>query len=301
MSPSHQSISRRHRRATAPSQPASAGLSAITKAELFSGARHSTRVVTAFCQPYQCLPFDDLCAEPYGLIRADLLRRGEHVPPRDSVIAAPARAHDRILVTHHLRDFAPIVGLRLEDWEAESTHPPGDCTTSPPARRRRFFLRGTSDIGDSVQGPAARSTRRVRRPGRGWLPASLGAHIPGIQPEVPDADRTRTIVHRAAAGIWAGSRTRPRQVFPSPSSATNRLRTRTVRGFLRESGVVGCRRRHLRVRQEHEAHPLPPQERIVEAVKDDAPCPAQEIQLHLAFPPVRPFVAGKEFLETPVR
>ena len=106
--------------------PGSVRLSAITTAELFSGARHSTRVVTAFCQPYQCLPFDDLCAEPYGPIRADLLSRGEHVPFMDLVIAATARAHDLILVTHHLRDFAPIVGLRLEDWEAESTHPPGD-------------------------------------------------------------------------------------------------------------------------------------------------------------------------------
>jgi len=100
-------------------------LSAITKAELFYGARHSKRVrdniqlVAAFCKPYHCLPFDDLCAEHYGLIRADLISRGENVPPMDLLIAATARAHDLILVTHNLRDFAPIIGLRLEDWEAE--------------------------------------------------------------------------------------------------------------------------------------------------------------------------------------
>jgi tRNA(fMet)-specific endonuclease VapC len=105
--------------------PKSIHLSAITKAELFYGARHSKRVkenlqlVTRFCKPYQCLPFDDLCAEHYGLIRADLVARGENVPPMDLLIAATARAHDLILVTHNLRDFAPIIGLKLEDWETE--------------------------------------------------------------------------------------------------------------------------------------------------------------------------------------
>lgn len=105
--------------------PQSIHLSAITKAELFYGARHSKRVsenlqlVTSFCKPYQCLPFDDLCAEHYGLIRADLVSRGENVPPMDLLIAATARAHDLILVTHNLRDFASIIGLKLEEWEAE--------------------------------------------------------------------------------------------------------------------------------------------------------------------------------------
>ena len=103
--------------------PQSIRLSAITKAELFSGARHSRRVsenlqlVAAFCRPYQRLPFDDLCAEHCGLIRADLVSRGEHIPLMDLVIAATARAHDLTLVTHTRRDFAPIVGLKLEDWE----------------------------------------------------------------------------------------------------------------------------------------------------------------------------------------
>jgi tRNA(fMet)-specific endonuclease VapC len=105
--------------------PQDVRVSVITKAELFYGARHSKRVrenvrlVTSFCEPFQCLPFDDICAEHYGSIRADLVSRGENVPPMDLLIAATARAHDLILVTHNLRDFAPIVGLRLEDWEVE--------------------------------------------------------------------------------------------------------------------------------------------------------------------------------------
>jgi tRNA(fMet)-specific endonuclease VapC len=85
-------------------------------------------LVTAFCKPYQCLPFDELCAEHYGLIRADLISRCEDVPPMVLLIIATARAHDLILVIHNLRDFAPIIGLTLEDWEAEKlgVPPPPD-------------------------------------------------------------------------------------------------------------------------------------------------------------------------------
>ena len=46
----------------------------------------------------------------------------------DLLITAIARTHDLILVTHNLRDFALIVDLRLEDWEAEEPDvppPPG--------------------------------------------------------------------------------------------------------------------------------------------------------------------------------
>jgi tRNA(fMet)-specific endonuclease VapC len=112
--------------ALAPSnRPQHVRLWAITKAGLVYGARHSKRVneklqlVTAFCTPYQCLPFDNLCAEHHGLIRTDLVGPGEHVPPIDLVIAATARAHDLTLVTHNRRGFAPIIVLTLEDGEAE--------------------------------------------------------------------------------------------------------------------------------------------------------------------------------------
>jgi tRNA(fMet)-specific endonuclease VapC len=32
------------------------------------------------------------------------------------MIAATARAHDLTLVTHNTREFARVVGLKLEDW-----------------------------------------------------------------------------------------------------------------------------------------------------------------------------------------
>ena len=33
------------------------------------------------------------------------------------LIAATARAHDLILVTHNTKEFSRVVGLQIEDWE----------------------------------------------------------------------------------------------------------------------------------------------------------------------------------------
>jgi tRNA(fMet)-specific endonuclease VapC len=105
--------------------PSEIRLSAISKAELLFGARRSARagdnlrLLTRFFAPFICLPFDDACAEHYGVIRADLTARGQTIGPRDLLIAATARAHDLTLVTHNRREFSRVVGLELEDWEAE--------------------------------------------------------------------------------------------------------------------------------------------------------------------------------------
>ena len=99
-------------------------LSSVTKAELLYGARHSARVqdnlrvLAKFFLSFSSLPFDDLCAEHYGQIRADLEDHGQPIGPNALLIAAVARAHDLVLVTHDTREFSRIVGLRLEDWES---------------------------------------------------------------------------------------------------------------------------------------------------------------------------------------
>jgi tRNA(fMet)-specific endonuclease VapC len=105
--------------------PHEIGISAITRAELLYGARRSGRVsenlrlLGQFFAPFVSLPFDEQCAEHYGAIRADLATRGRPIGPNDLLIAATARAHDLTLVTHNLREFARVVGLKLEDWERE--------------------------------------------------------------------------------------------------------------------------------------------------------------------------------------
>lgn len=103
--------------------PAEIALCSIVKAELIFGARNSQYVeanlqrLKSFFGPLASLPFDDRCAEEYGQIRADLKRQGKLIGPNDLLIAATARAHDAILVTHNIEEFNRIIGIRLEDWE----------------------------------------------------------------------------------------------------------------------------------------------------------------------------------------
>lgn len=104
--------------------PGEIALCSIVKAELLYGARHSQRVeanlqlLARFFAPLVSLPFDDRCAEETGLIRADLAGQGSPIGPNDLLIAATARAHDAVLITHNSGEFARVTGLRMEDWEA---------------------------------------------------------------------------------------------------------------------------------------------------------------------------------------
>lgn len=106
-------------------QPGEIALCSIVKAELLYGARHSRQVeanlqlLKRFFSPLASLPFDDRCAEEAGQIRADLSAQGKPVGPNDLLIAATARAHDAVLVTHNTREFSRITGMRMEDWEDE--------------------------------------------------------------------------------------------------------------------------------------------------------------------------------------
>lgn len=109
--------------------PSEIRLCSIVKAELVHGARRSARIaenlqlLQHFFEPFTCLPFDDVCAEQYGIIRADLAREGALIGPNDLMIAATARAYDLILVTHNVGEFSRVVGLQIEDWESPLTFP----------------------------------------------------------------------------------------------------------------------------------------------------------------------------------
>jgi tRNA(fMet)-specific endonuclease VapC len=98
-------------------------LSSVVKAELLYGARKSTRtaenlrLLERFFETIASLPFDDRCAEEYGVLREELERSGKPIGPNDLMIAATARAHRAVLVTHSVREFSRVAELRLEDWE----------------------------------------------------------------------------------------------------------------------------------------------------------------------------------------
>lgn len=98
-------------------------MSTVVKAELFHGARRSQRVaenlklLQQFFQPFVSLPFDDPCAEQYGIIRTQLEREGRPIGPNDLMIAATALAHDLVLVTNNTGEFSRVAGLAIEDWQ----------------------------------------------------------------------------------------------------------------------------------------------------------------------------------------
>jgi tRNA(fMet)-specific endonuclease VapC len=104
--------------------PSELRISSVTRAELLFGARRSARVaenlglLSAFFAPIMSLAFDDACAEHYGALRASLAAAGRPIGPNDLLIAATALAHDLTLVTHNLREFSRVAGLKIEDWEA---------------------------------------------------------------------------------------------------------------------------------------------------------------------------------------
>lgn len=107
----------------ADSDPAQIALCSVVKAELLFGARRSARradnlrLLESFFEPLASLPFDDACAERYGVIRSELESAGTPIGPNDLMIAATALAHGATLVTNNVKEFSRVAGLRLEDWE----------------------------------------------------------------------------------------------------------------------------------------------------------------------------------------
>ena len=95
----------------------------VVKAEMFYGSERSARrernlaVQRTFFARYKSLSFDDVAAERYAVIRADLEGRGQAIGANDLLIAAIALAHDLTLVTHNISEFSRVTKLRLEDWE----------------------------------------------------------------------------------------------------------------------------------------------------------------------------------------
>jgi tRNA(fMet)-specific endonuclease VapC len=98
------------------------GISSITLAELRHGVAKSTRrdqnsaALDRFLLPLGIAAFDDLAADLYGTIRADLETAGKPIGPLDTLIAGHALSLNVVLVTHNVAEFRRVVGLRIEDW-----------------------------------------------------------------------------------------------------------------------------------------------------------------------------------------
>jgi tRNA(fMet)-specific endonuclease VapC len=62
------------------------------------------------------LPLDRVAARLAAEVDAALTMEGNRIGPLDTLIAGTALAHGATLVTHNVRGFARVSGLKLVDW-----------------------------------------------------------------------------------------------------------------------------------------------------------------------------------------
>ncbi len=100
-------------------------MSAITFAELMSGAKKSQHVeenlarLNALGELLDIRPFDKQATVCYGDVRSSLEKRGETIGGNDLLIAAHALSLGWTLVTNNEREFNRIEGLKIENWAEE--------------------------------------------------------------------------------------------------------------------------------------------------------------------------------------
>jgi tRNA(fMet)-specific endonuclease VapC len=99
-------------------------ISAVTRAELRFGVRRlrgAIRLaveVERFLSGVHTLPWDEIAADQFAEVRADLERGGTHMGTMDTMIAAHAKAIGAILVTNNVKHFHKVRGLTVENWTA---------------------------------------------------------------------------------------------------------------------------------------------------------------------------------------
>ena len=101
------------------------GISTITLAELHFGARKSLhpeknlKALNQFIIPLEIVDFDVNATIEYGLIRAELEKKGTPIGPLDTLIGAHAKSLDLTLVTNNEKEFIRIPDLKIENWTKE--------------------------------------------------------------------------------------------------------------------------------------------------------------------------------------
>jgi tRNA(fMet)-specific endonuclease VapC len=97
-------------------------VSAITRSELEYGVAVSPRRdrdqrnLAIFLQHIQVLDYPSDASLDYAQIRAILKTRGAIIGANDLLIAAHSRCLGITLVTNNTREFARVLGLKIENW-----------------------------------------------------------------------------------------------------------------------------------------------------------------------------------------
>jgi len=96
-------------------------ISVITYAEIMFGLKkyYSKQLdfwLNEVLKRFNIISFDDSSAEIYGEIRAALEKSGTPLDNMDILIAASAFSVKAVLVSHNIKHFSRIKGLKVEDW-----------------------------------------------------------------------------------------------------------------------------------------------------------------------------------------
>ncbi len=100
-------------------------VSSITIAELEYGVAKSQFpeknkiALIEFLSIFNILPFDDIDAVEFGMIKTDLEKKGKIIGPMDLLIAGQAKSKKLILVTNNIKEFERVEGLKIENWVKE--------------------------------------------------------------------------------------------------------------------------------------------------------------------------------------
>jgi tRNA(fMet)-specific endonuclease VapC len=102
--------------------PSDIKISAITIAEMEYGVSKSRKKINNqqalmdFISDFEIIPFELKDAEVYGIIRAELERKGKVIGAYDMQLAAQALSRNYIFITNNTKEFNRIGKLKLENW-----------------------------------------------------------------------------------------------------------------------------------------------------------------------------------------
>jgi tRNA(fMet)-specific endonuclease VapC len=80
------------------------------------GSRKLRRELDGLLSGLEVLAYDAAAARRYGRLAASLLDDGVPIEVEDTMIAAHALSRRLTLITHNIRHFERVKGLRVEDW-----------------------------------------------------------------------------------------------------------------------------------------------------------------------------------------
>jgi tRNA(fMet)-specific endonuclease VapC len=104
-------------------EPTTVAISQVVHYELAYGVCNSAQPqknqanLDHFLKYVQVLEWGAEQATTAAQIRCKLKRVGQPIGPYDLLVAAHALSIDAVLVTHNIREFSRVEGLRIEDWE----------------------------------------------------------------------------------------------------------------------------------------------------------------------------------------